>query len=125
MDRRLYSWAAIAGFLGIALGAFGAHALKSNLSPERMAVIETGIRYQMYHVFALALTAWGWSRWPRRIFVVAGILFGSGIALFCGSLYLLGLTGTRAWGAVTPFGGLAFLAGWLCLAWGARSRLEA
>lgn len=125
MDRRLYSWAAIAGFLGIALGAFGAHALKSNLSPERMAVIETGIRYQMYHVFALALTAWGWSRWPRRIFVVAGILFGTGIALFCGSLYLLGLTGTRAWGAVTPFGGLAFLAGWLCLAWGARSRLEA
>jgi uncharacterized membrane protein YgdD (TMEM256/DUF423 family) len=125
LDRRLYSWAAIAGFLGIALGAFGAHALKSNLSPERMAVIETGIRYQMYHVFALALTAWGWSRWPRRIFVVAGILFGTGIALFCGSLYLLGLTGTRAWGAVTPFGGLAFLAGWLCLAWGARSRLEA
>jgi uncharacterized membrane protein YgdD (TMEM256/DUF423 family) len=116
--------AGVAGFLGVALGAFGAHALKARLSPELLGVFETGVRYHLYHVFALLGAAWGWARWPSRTFAVAGMLFGAGIVLFSGSLYLLALTGTRGFGAVTPVGGLAFLAGWLCLAWGAGSKLK-
>ena len=124
MDRRLLLCAGIAGFLGVALGAFGAHALKARLSPEMLAVFETGVRYQMYHVFAILAAAWAWSRWNTRLFAVAGALFVAGIVVFSGSLYLLALTGIRVLGAITPLGGLAFLAGWLCLTWGAASRLR-
>ena len=124
MDRRLLLCAGIAGFLGVALGAFGAHAMKARLSPEMLAVFETGVRYQMYHVFAILAAAWGWSRWNARVFAFAGALFVAGIVVFSGSLYLLAFTGMRGWGAITPLGGLAFLAGWLCLAWGAASRLR-
>lgn len=116
--------ACVAAFLGVALGAFGAHALKARLSPDLLALFETGVRYQMYQAFALFAAAWGWSRWPRRAFVAAGVLFIVGIVVFSGSLYLLAFTQVRAWGAVTPLGGLAFLAGWLCLAWGAATRLR-
>lgn len=125
MDHRLYICACVAAFLAVAFGAFGAHALKARVTPDLLAVFETGARYQMYHAFALFAAAWGWARWPRRAFAVAGGLFIAGIAIFSGSLYLLALTGARAWGAVTPLGGLAFLAGWLCLAWGAAHRLRA
>ena len=107
------------------LGAFGAHALKTSLSPDLLAAFETGVRYQMYHVAALLGAAWGWARWQHRLFAVAGGLFVAGILVFSGSLYLLALTGTRALGAVTPLGGLAFLAGWLCLAWGAGTKIRA
>jgi uncharacterized membrane protein YgdD (TMEM256/DUF423 family) len=75
-------------------------------------------------VFAIVAAAWGWARWPHRAFSWAGMLFLAGIVVFSGSLYLLALTGVRALGAITPLGGLAFLAGWLCLAWGAGSRLR-
>jgi uncharacterized membrane protein YgdD (TMEM256/DUF423 family) len=109
----------------VALGAFGSHALKTSLTPELLAVFETGVRYQMYHVVALLAAAWGLARWQHRLFAVAGGLFLAGILIFSGSLYTLALTGARAWGAVTPVGGLAFLAGWLCLAWGAASRIRA
>jgi uncharacterized membrane protein YgdD (TMEM256/DUF423 family) len=125
LDRLLYVCAGVAGFLGVALGAFGAHALKATLPPDMLAVFETGVRYQMYHVFALVAAAWAWARWPRRIFAVAGGLFIAGILLFSGSLYLLAFTGLRALGAITPLGGLAFLAGWLCLAWGAGNKMRA
>lgn len=125
MDRLLYVCAGVAGFLGVALGAFGAHALKATLPPDMLAVFETGVRYQMYHVFALVAAAWAWARWPHRIFAVAGGLFIAGILLFSGSLYLLAFTGLRALGAITPLGGLAFLAGWLCLAWGAGNKMRA
>lgn len=111
--------AAAAGFLGVALGAFGAHALRARSSPEMLAVFETGVRYQMYHAFAMFAAAWALARWPRRVFGVAGCLFLAGIVVFSGSLYALALTGTRWLGAITPVGGVAFLAGWLCLAWGA------
>jgi uncharacterized membrane protein YgdD (TMEM256/DUF423 family) len=124
LDRVLYVCAGIAGFVGVALGAFGAHALKARLSPEMLAVFDTGVRYQMYHVFALVAAAWAWARWPHRAFTVAGGVFLAGIVVFSGSLYLLALTGTRWWGAITPLGGLAFLAGWLCLAWGAGTRMR-
>ena len=112
--------AAAAGFLGVAFGAFGAHALRARLSPEMLAVFETGVRYQMYHAFAAIAAAWAFARWPKRVFGVAGVLFLAGIVVFSGSLYALALTGERWLGAITPLGGLAFLAGWLCLAWGAR-----
>jgi len=111
--------AAAAGFLGVAFGAFGAHALRAKLSPEMLAVFETGVRYQMYHVFAVFAAAWGHARWQTRPFAAAGWSFLAGIVVFSGSLYVLALTGDRWLGAITPFGGLAFLAGWLCLAWGA------
>lgn len=116
--------AGVAGFLGVALGAFGAHALKARLAPEMLAVFETGVRYQMYHVFAIMAAAWGWARWPGRVFAAAGWLFVAGIVIFSGSLYLLAFTGVRVLGAITPLGGLAFLAGWLCLAWGAGNKMR-
>ena len=103
----------------MALGAFAAHGLKASLTPDLLAAFETGVRYQMYHVFALVAAAWGGARWQTRGFVLAGWLFVAGIVVFSGSLYLLALTGTRWLGAITPIGGLAFLAGWLCLTWGA------
>lgn len=125
MDRLLYICAGIGGFLGVALGAFGAHALKAKLAPDMLAVFETGVRYQMYHVFALCAAAWGYARWPSRPFALAGGLFVAGIAVFSGSLYLLAFTGVRWLGAITPLGGLAFLAGWLCLTWGAATKMRA
>ena len=115
----------MAGFLGVALGAFAAHGLKATLAPEMLAVFETGVRYQMYHAFALFAAAWGWTRWQTRPFAIAGGLFVAGIVIFSGSLYLLAITETRWLGAITPLGGLAFLAGWLCLASGAATKMRA
>ena len=108
----------------MALGAFAAHGLRARLSADMLAVFETGVRYQMYHVFAMCAAAWAFARWQRRIFEVGGWLFAAGIVVFSGSLYVLALTGTRWVGAITPIGGLAFLAGWLCLVWGAGARLK-
>ena len=125
LDRLFLSCAGIAGFLAVAFGAFGAHALRARLTPEMLAVFETGVRYQMYHAFALVAAAWAWARWPRRLFTASGVLFIVGTILFSGSLYLLALTGQRALGAVTPIGGLVLLAGWLCLVCGASTRLRA
>ena len=105
----------MAGFTGVALGAFGAHGLKARLALEMLAVFETGVRYQLYHAFAMVAAAWAWARWPHRLVGAAGTVFAVGIVLFCGSLYLLALTGARWLGMITPLGGLAFLAGWLCL----------
>jgi uncharacterized membrane protein YgdD (TMEM256/DUF423 family) len=103
----------------VALGAFAAHGLKATLTPDMLTVFETGVRYQMYHAFALFAAAWGFTRWQSRVFVTAGWLFLGGIVIFSGSLYLLALTDTGWLGAITPLGGLAFLAGWLCLTVGA------
>lgn len=124
MERRLYLFGAVAGFLGVALGAFAAHGLKARIAPDMLAVFETAVRYQMIHVFAMLAAAWGIARWQHRAFALAGGLFAGGIVIFSGSLYALALTGERWLGAVTPLGGLAFLAGWLCLAWGSAARLR-
>ena len=107
---------AISAFLAVAAGAFGAHALRARLSPDLLAVFETGARYQMYHALGLLAVAWMLSRWPGPWPARAGWLFVAGTVLFSGSLYALALSGLRWLGAVTPLGGLAFLAGWLCLA---------
>ena len=103
---------AISAFCSVALGAFGAHALKSRLSAEALAVFETGARYQMFHALALLLVA----ALPQLRASLAGWLFVAGTILFCGSLYALALSGVRGWGAITPVGGLCFLAGWAVLA---------
>jgi uncharacterized membrane protein YgdD (TMEM256/DUF423 family) len=74
------------------------------------------VRYQMYHALALLVCGWAAPQWPGGLMTAAGVLFGIGTLIFSGSLYLLSLTGRRWLGAVTPLGGLAFLAGWACLA---------
>jgi uncharacterized membrane protein YgdD (TMEM256/DUF423 family) len=117
VDRTFLLIAAVAGFLAVALGAFAAHGLRGRLSPDMVAVFETGVRYHMYHALALMLTAAAIGRMgSARLLVAAGWLFTAGIVLFSGSLYLLALSGTAVLGAITPLGGLAFLGGWACLA---------
>lgn len=102
-------------FLAVALGAFGAHALRQRLSPEMLAVFETGVRYHLYHALALFAVAWLQERHPGSLVQASGWAFTLGIVLFSGSLYLLSATGVRALGAITPLGGLAFLVGWVLL----------
>jgi len=109
---------AASGLIGVAAGAFGAHSLRSTLSPDLLQVFETGSRYQMVHALALIVTSIALERAPRAALVWAGWLFLAGQIVFSGSLYALALSGTRLWGAVTPFGGLCLLAGWLMLGLG-------
>lgn len=104
--------------LAVLLGAFGAHALKKSLSPEMLAVYTTGVEYQFYHALGLLLIGLiafhvhsKWLNW-------SGMLLVSGIILFSGSLYALSITGIKTLGAITPIGGLSFVAGWICLAMG-------
>jgi uncharacterized membrane protein YgdD (TMEM256/DUF423 family) len=115
-DRLFLLAGAISGFLGVGAGAFGAHGLRARLTPELLSVFETAVRYQMYHALALIAAGWVASRWPGALAGASGWLFVVGTVVFSGSLYALALTGTRWLGAVTPLGGLCFLAGWLCLA---------
>ncbi len=116
MDRCWMVLGSLAGFLGVAAGAFGAHGLKSKLSPDLLEVFETAARYQMVHAVALLAVGLLHARSPSRSASLAGWGFLGGIVLFSGSLYALALTGVRSWGAVTPFGGALFLVGWLALA---------
>jgi len=118
MDRLFGVAGAVSAFVAVAAGAFGAHALRSRLPPDLLAVFETGARYQMYHALGLLFVAWAVSRWPTPAIRAAGWAFLGGTLLFSGSLYLLSLTGVRWLGAITPLGGLLFLAGWLALAYG-------
>ena len=113
-------WLALGGinaFVAVAAGAFGAHGLKPRLSSELLAVFETGARYQMYH--ALGLLAVALVLGQGRSASAAGWAMLAGIVLFSGSLYALALTGIRAFGAITPLGGLCFLTGWAILVWAA------
>ena len=121
MERIFFAVGAISAFVAVAAGAFGAHGLKDRLSAEMLQVFETGVRYQMYHAFALFVVAWAAARFLNspQIVAASGWLFIVGTILFSGSLYALSLTETRWLGAITPLGGLAFLAGWLCLAYAA------
>ena len=119
MDRLFFCLGALSAFIGVALGAFAAHSLKSRLDPAMLATFEIGVRYQMYHALGLLAVGWACTRWPGWATTASGWLFVAGTVVFSGSLYVLALTGVRWFGAITPFGGLAFLAGWLCLAWAA------
>ena len=119
MERLFATMGALSALVAVGAGAFGAHALKARLAPDMLAVFEVGVRYQMYHALALIAVAWAVSRWPGAASAAAGWLFVAGTLLFSGSLCLLALTGLRWLGAITPLGGVAFLAGWACLAWAA------
>ena len=99
------------GGVGVILGAFGAHALRNRLPPEMLEIYRTGVLYQMFHAVALIAAAGICDRLRRPLLLAW--LFGGGIAIFSGSLYILALTGARIWGAVTPLGGLALIGGWL------------
>jgi uncharacterized membrane protein YgdD (TMEM256/DUF423 family) len=119
MARLFFALGSLLGLIGVATGAFGAHALRNYLTPDLLAIWETAVRYQLVHALALLATAWASTRWPVAAVTVAGWLFFAGTVVFSGSLYILCLSGLRWLGAVTPIGGAAFLAGWGCLAWAA------
>ena len=115
-NRNILLFGAIFMALAVLLGAFGAHALKKVLSPDMLAVYKTGVEYQFYHSLGLLLIGLigfqidsKWLRW-------SGILLVAGIILFSGSLYALSISGIKVFGAITPIGGLSFVAGWVCLA---------
>lgn len=131
MERAFLVLGALLGLTGVALGAFGSHAIRSKLPPERVATFETGVRYQLWHALAMFAVVFvgslrfvpptssseytlieGSMNWPAAL---AGWLFVAGIVLFSGSLYALGLSGRRGWGAVTPPGGVCLLLGWVAL----------
>jgi len=107
---------AFSGFLAVLAGAFGAHALRAQLSPDLLQAFETGARYQMFHALALLYVGMIAEREPRPGLRAAGWFFTIGTLLFSGSLYALALSGMRLFGAITPLGGLCFLIGWLLLA---------
>lgn len=119
MAHTFQTVAALLAALAVMAGAFGAHALDGQVPPERLATFETAVRYHLYH----ALVLWGvgqvLARRNDRRMRIAGVLFGSGMLLFSGSLYALVLADLPWLGAVTPLGGLAFIGGWLVLAWAA------
>lgn len=119
MDRIFFVIGSVSGLIGVGFGAFAAHALKARMDASLLATFEVGVRYQMYHALALLAVAWACTRWPGAAVTASGWLFVFGTVFFSGSLYVLSLTGARWLGAITPLGGVALLAGWACLAWGA------
>jgi uncharacterized membrane protein YgdD (TMEM256/DUF423 family) len=122
LDRIFLLIGAVSAFIGVAAGAFGAHLLKNRVASDMLSVFEIGVRYQLYHALALIACAWAITRWPGAWIAAAGWLFVGGTIVFSGSLYALSLSAVRGWGAITPLGGLAFLAGWACLAVAALKR---
>ena len=121
MHKGFIRTSAVFGFLSVALGAFAAHALRQKISDYAVNIFETGVRYQFYHTFALLAVGILYKEFRNKLMLWAGILFIIGVFLFCGSLYFLmyikGLVvpGYDWVGAITPIGGLLFLAGWACL----------
>jgi uncharacterized membrane protein YgdD (TMEM256/DUF423 family) len=108
--------AALAGAAAVILGAFAAHGLRGRLDPAALEIFDMAARYQMYHALAMGLAALAMRGRARPMASLAAGLFAGGIVLFCGSLYLLALTGMRAFAFITPAGGLAFILGWIALA---------
>ena len=126
MHKGYIKTAAFLGALSVMLGAFAAHKLKQIVSEQAVTIFETAVRYQFYHVFALALTAVMYKDFPNKLISASGILFMLGILFFSGSLYLLtyitanNIIGLDWIGAITPIGGLFFIVGWLCLSLGVK-----
>lgn len=119
MSRFFVIAGALSAFIAVSMGAFGAHGLSRKLPPESLDIFEVGARYQMYHAIAMVVVGVSLERWSRGEFAVGGWCFLIGTVVFSGSLYAFSLTGVRWLGAITPIGGVAFLLGWLSLAWGA------
>lgn len=121
MNRTFVLAAALLGFIGVAAGAFGAHALRDALSPRDLEIFETAVRYQLIHAVALLGVAAAAARWPEvsGALNLAGWSMIAGVLIFSGSLYALVGTGVRGLGAVTPIGGVGLLLGWAALAWAA------
>ena len=115
--RSILLAAALTGAVAVVLGAFGAHALRNSLDERALATWHTAVDYQFWHALALLATSLWMRAASSRALRVASLAFCAGIVLFCGSLYLLALGAPRGFGAVTPFGGVALIAGWLALAW--------
>lgn len=117
MEKLFFILGGIFAGVAVALGAFGAHGLRDKLAVDMLQTFETAVRYQMYHAIALFVVAFALSRWQATtgLSTIAGWLFVAGIILFSGSLYLLSVTGVRWLGAITPLGGVAFIAGWVLL----------
>lgn len=122
-QRQFLRIAALLGALGVVLGAFGAHGLRERLSDDLLAAYEVGVRYHIYHAVAMLAAACAPDEWWRAVrmrFACSAWLVG--VLVFSGSLYVLALTGIRGFGAITPIGGVAFIAGWLALVLPARNR---
>lgn len=116
MTRSMLVVAGVVGFAAVAFGAFGAHALRERIPPERLERLELAVRYAFFHVPGLLAVAWLASRCGGELFVgIAGWAFSLGVLLFSGSLVVLALTGNRRWGAITPVGGVLLLVGWAAL----------
>lgn len=115
--RYCYLLGSLFALTGVAAGAFGAHSLKAILDVQMLAVYDTASRYQMYHAFALFLVAWTGYQFPHANVGAAGWCFVGGTVLFSGSLYMVALLGIRWLGAITPVGGVLFIAGWGLLGW--------
>lgn len=115
MTRIFFILGATFAFIGVAAGAFGAHTLRDIIPAQYLHTFEVGVRYQMYHAFGLIGAGWALDRYKDTYFRFAGWMFVIGILLFSGSLYALSLTGKTWYGAITPFGGVSFLAGWFLL----------
>lgn len=115
-DRLLVIFAALTLMVGVGTGAFGAHALKRILSPDMLAIWQTAVQYQMVHGLGMLLIALLATRYGSPLLHYAGMVMFAGVVVFSGSLYLLAFTGIRWLGAITPFGGLAFIAAWAMVA---------
>ena len=114
MAKTLLMLAAISGLLAVAIGAFGAHGLKGRITTDLMAVFQTGVQYHFYHTLALLLVGILMLQFPQvSLLKWSGLLFAAGMVIFSGSLYVMALTGIKWLGAITPIGGVAFIAGWL------------
>lgn len=119
MSPRWIALGAVSAAIAVAAGAFGAHGLRARVGPDLLAVWETAARYHLVHALALVAVGQVAQAWRSALPRAAGWLFVVGTVLFSGSLYGLVLSGVRGLGAITPLGGVAFIAGWLCLAWAA------
>lgn len=122
-QRNTILWAAVMGCTAVAIGAFGAHAFKPSLiAMGRVDTYELAVRYQFFHTLAMLGVGVLMTQLPVRFLKLSALFFLGGIVFFCGSLYVLCFTGLTVFGAVTPFGGLLFIAGWVMLFWAAYKR---
>jgi uncharacterized membrane protein YgdD (TMEM256/DUF423 family) len=124
-DHRLLAAGGLLSGIGVIMGAFSTHLLRGRLEPDMLDVVRLGAQYELFHGIAIVAVAGAMSHFHRARLRAACWLFIAGIVLFSGSLYALGLTGTHAFGAITPLGGLAFIAGWVMVVLGARPREKA